>query len=327
MPKQPTSIRLDEDVIKQIDAVREEYNLSRARFIYQAIEFQLLTTIMNIVSSLTTILGYLEGINICITKNRKTLDKYRPYDINIVFDAISEWMNICDKYQPMLTIYLDKLKYPYKDAVESEINIALRRLHLNRLFFGPEMEPPFEERGLKRILSMMKNTDEKVFDEYMYFNYIDTITWRYKDFIVSLRKDINMLIELLDREIKDFEELNFRRLRKYLADLKNKFIDYLTILDKSMNKIKTYRLINILEYIKIHYPGGTMIIKKIAERPRKIDDILRIGREYALKDRDIIDMIRWCESYKVIVRKGEIFYISEDMLDKVRKRLNVAWRL
>ena len=45
---------------------------------------------------------------------------------------------------------------------------------------------------------------------------------------------------------------------------------------KSMNKIKTYQLINILEYIKIHYPGGTMIIKKIAERPRKIDDILRI---------------------------------------------------
>ena len=38
-------------------------------------------------------------------------------------------------------------------------------------------------------------------------------------------------------------------------------------------------------------------------------------------------MIRLCESYKVIVRKEETFYISEDMLDKVRRRLNVSWRL
>lgn len=284
--KIPTSVRLDEEDVKLLSELSRSLGLSRTNIIHKAIKLFLTVKTVNLISVLSPIVGYLEALNHVITMHKRQAESLP--ENHLISDAVSEWMSIYDKHHSLLTSILKNIQYPYENMVNADKQTALRRLALNDVFFTEELKPLTHSSIIESLKSLVKREDVDMLTFYDYHRRLSKCI----DFLEALEEDVNRLLDRVSNSTMQVEEMGLSDIAGCLNSLHTDLEDYINLLNDLIDREKHLLVVSCIESLNHRYKFSREVIRELAEKPMKPDEIRGIAEKFGCGDRELYYYLR-----------------------------------
>lgn len=323
--KVPTSVRLDEDEARLLSKFSRDLGLSRTEAIHRAIKLFLTIKTVNLISLLSPIVGYLEALNHLISSHKKQVEGLP--ENHLIFNAISEWMNIYDKHYSLFTSILKATPYPYENIVNADKQITLRRASLNNLFFTEELKlPSYHMLLIESLKSLVKQEETaRLDDRIIFYNRYKRLS-RYIDFLEALERDINQLIDKVSRSRMQVKEMGFRDLASYLDALNSDLERYRDLIGDLIDQSTCILVTECINFLNHCYVFSSGIIKKLVEKPLKPNEVRRIAGKYEYEEKDLFYFLNDLSTFGIATydKEESIYKISKKALACIKKILPIS---
>jgi len=302
--KIPTSIRLNENEIKLLSDLSKSLGLSRTETIHRAVKLFLTIKTVNLVSLLSPIVGYLESLNHLISSHKKQIEGLP--ENHLIFNAISEWMNIYDKHHSLLTSILKDIPYQYEKIIDADRQMALRRLALNNIFFTEELGESYHALVIESLKSLVKQDD---IDAITFYNYHRRLS-RCIDLLEALEEDVDQLLHIVLNSIMRAEEMGFSEASDYLNSLNTELDEYINLVEDLIKQAKHLLIQASINYLNRRYKFSREVIRELAEKPLKPDEIMGIAGKYGYSERELYHFLKDLLLFRIAVYEEDVYKIS-----------------